>query len=223
MNSKLSHYPEKPSNLRTQNAFTILSNTYDTCSAFLNVFEMARKNRKAKGVSTDEEQDLLRAMLIFAASGLDSTVKQLVRDALPSVIEKEEGSQKAFQSHIEKKMATGGELNTTFISSVLVSIKPREELINQVIRDLTSGSLQSKNELLNVGSYFDIPSKKLTRDFDFLEEIFAARNQIAHEMDVDFRQPNRNRRPRSKTIMIKYTNEVLRIAGEFLRKVDEKL
>jgi hypothetical protein len=39
-----------------------------------------------RGMSTDEEQDLLRAMLVTAAPGLDAMTKQLIRDALPKVV-----------------------------------------------------------------------------------------------------------------------------------------
>jgi hypothetical protein len=37
-------------------------------------------------MTTDEEQDLLRAMLVMAAAGLDSMLKQLIRDCMPSLV-----------------------------------------------------------------------------------------------------------------------------------------
>ncbi len=40
-----------------------------------------------RGMTTDEEQDLLRAMLVSAASGLDAMTKQLIREALPIIIQ----------------------------------------------------------------------------------------------------------------------------------------
>lgn len=46
------------------------------------------------------EQDLLRAMLIFSCSGLDATLKQLVRDGLEHVISRDIGAQRQFAKYI---------------------------------------------------------------------------------------------------------------------------
>lgn len=71
-----------------------------------------------------------------------------------------------------------------------------------------------------MASYFNIPSQKLTNDFQLLKQIFDVRNQIAHEMDFDYN--NKCRRVREKADMIDYTNEILRIAKVFLNEVDVK-
>jgi NADH dehydrogenase FAD-containing subunit len=60
--------------------------------------------REAKGTPTDEKQDLLRAMLIFATAGLDSMVKQLITDALPSVIEIDLGATAMFKKYVERRL-----------------------------------------------------------------------------------------------------------------------
>lgn len=54
-------------------------------------------------------------------------------------------------------------------------------------------------------------------------EIFYVRNQISHEMDIDFTQTNRSRCPRRRDKMISYTNELLKIGKAFLEHVDRKL
>ncbi len=92
--------------------------------------------------------------------------------------------------------------------------------MSALIDDLISQSLQSKDQVLRVGSFFDIRSAALAPDVRLLERIFRARNEIVHEMDVDFDQPNRNRRPRRKAEMIEHTSEVLRVANAFLSEVD---
>lgn len=48
------------------------------------------------------EQDLLRAMLIFSCSGLDATLKQLVRDALECVIARDIGAHGQFAKYLEQ-------------------------------------------------------------------------------------------------------------------------
>ena len=95
--------------------------------------------------------------------------------------------------------------------------------MSTLVADLISQSLQSKDQVLRVASYFDIPSAALATDLKLLDRIFRARNEIVHEMDVDFDQTNRNRRPRRKAVMIDHTTEILRLANAFLTEVDRGL
>lgn len=106
---------------------------------------------------------------------------------------------------------------------MLASRDPRDVLVRTLVTDLTSQSLQSKDQVLRVASYFDIPSAALATDLRLLDRIFRARNEIVHEMDVDFAQTNRNRRPRRKAVMIDHTTELLRLADAFLIEVDRGL
>ena len=106
---------------------------------------------------------------------------------------------------------------------MLASRNPRDVLVGTLVADLISPSLQSKDQVLRAASYFDIPSAALATDLRLLDRIFGARNQIVHEMDVDFAQKNRNRRPRRKAVMIDHTTEILRLANAFLTAVDRGL
>ena len=221
--SRFSHYPDSPMSELLRNAYTILRNTHDASSSFLSIFERTRERRRARGAPTDEEQDLLRAMFVFASSGLDSMTKQLIKDALGPVIESHKGAMGHFKTFIEKRLGKREVVDVKFLAEVLASKDPRDVLVAELVNELLSQSLQSKDQLLRGVSYFDIPSRLLANDLDALQKIFDARNQIVHEMDVDFAQPNRNRRPRSKGQMIQYTTELLRIGNVLLRAVDSKL
>jgi CRISPR/Cas system endoribonuclease Cas6 (RAMP superfamily) len=137
MESKFEHYPQKPKTSEVLNAYVILCNTHDASSSFLHLFESTRKSRKAKGMATDEEQDLLRAMLIFATSGLDSMIKQLNREALPLIINKEEGAKEVFKKHIERKLNTNDQINCKLLAKVLVESEPQKSLIEELVADLT--------------------------------------------------------------------------------------
>lgn len=201
----------------------ILCSAHDAASSFLDIFEATRETRKAKGTPTDEEQNLLRAMLVFAGAGLDSMIKQLVRDALSLTIDRSRGAEENLKTFISKRLARQNTLDPSFLSSVLASRDPRDVLVSELIDDLISQSLQSKEQVLRVASYFDIPSAALAPDLSLLERIFRARNEIVHEMDVDFAQTNRNRRPRRKAEMIRHTTEILRLANAFLIEVDRGL
>lgn len=161
-------------------------------------------------------------MLVFAGAGLDSMIKQLVRDAPSLTLDRSEEAEDNFRTFISKRLRQDT-LDPGFLSSVLTSRDPRNVLAGTLVTDLTSQSLQSKDQVLRVASYFDIPSAALASDLKLLDRIFRARNEIVHEMDVDFAQTNRNRRPRRKTVMIDHTTEILRVANAFLIEVDRRL
>lgn len=221
--SRFRHYPTAPAADAARNAFTILCSAHDAASSFLDIFEATRETRTAKGASTDEEQDLLRAMLVFAGAGLDSMIKQLVRDALSLTLDRSREAEDNFRTFISRRLARQGTLDPGFLSSVLASRDPRTVLVGTLVSDLTSQSLQSRDQVLRVASYFDIPSAALATDPRQLDRIFRARNEIVHEMEVDFAQTNRNRRPRRKAGMIDHTTEILRVANAFLIEVDRRL
>ncbi|MYB69895.1 MAG: hypothetical protein F4X75_15520 [Gemmatimonadetes bacterium] len=176
-----------------------------------------------RGASTDKEQDLLRAMLTFACAGLDALVKQLIKDALPDVINCNEAVERTFRADIERRIRRGEEIDHKFLADVLTQKRPRDRLIDILISDLTSQSLQSKDQLLRVGSFFDIPSNSITNNPNDLARIFTARNQIVHEMDIDFSPTNRNRRSRTKGKMFDDTNKIFKVSKIFLEEVDHKL
>ena len=85
-------------------------------------------------------------MLTFASAGLDSMIKQLVRDALAKVIDRSEAAQGNFKLFIEKRLAKQGTLDPRFLSDVLASRDPRDVLVTELVRELTSQSLQSKSK-----------------------------------------------------------------------------
>jgi hypothetical protein len=217
------HHPAKPNHESVLSAHIILCNTHKACSAFLKQFEDIRKYRKAKGTPTDEEQDLLRAMLAFACAGLDSMAKQLIRDALSQVIIKDEGAAAMFFERTKKTLYKENILNTDLLLQSIMTESPREVLLQDLVRELTSESLQSADELFRVASYFNIASKDLAPDPRELRRIFKIRNEIAHEMDIDFTQPNRNRHPRARDNMIDDVNVIFNVAKAFLEKTDQKL
>jgi RiboL-PSP-HEPN len=217
----ITHKPNKPKSDILQNAYIILCSSHKASESFLDEFKESRKG--CRGAPTDIQQDLLRAMLVFASSGLDSMVKQLVRDALPQIIEKDDGAMLMFSGQVEKAIYKGQNLNATLLTKAILSDSPRNTLIENLVSELTANSLQSAEELFRVGSYFNIASKDLTSDIDGLKTIFRVRNQISHEMDINFNQPNRSRYPRKRDEMISYTNELFKVSNSFLQQVAKKL
>ena len=215
--------PQKPKHEKLQNAYIIITNSNKACSALLKQFEDIRKFRKAKGTPTDAEQDLLRAMLVFACAGLDSMVKQLVRDALPIVIIRDRGAEEVFIEHTKKTMYGKGNLNIDLLLRSIIMDDHREALVQDLVFNLTAGSLQSVDELFRVASFFNIASKDLSGQPAELRKVFSMRNQISHEMDIDFGQRNRNRRPRARDTMIDNVNLIFGVAKVFLEETQKKM
>jgi len=223
MTTLFQHYPAQPVSAQCQKAFLILCNAHDTATSFLDIFGTIRRNRAARGAPTDEEQDLMRAMLLFASAGLDSLAKQLISDALPSILESDEAAGKMFKSYVQQRLKRGEDINYAMLADVVGDHRPRERLVAYYVRDLCASSLQSTEELLKAGAAFDIPSIEITTDPRGLTEVFRVRNQIVHEMDVDFAVPNRNRTPRAKQVMVDHANTIFGVAKSFLTGVDQRI
>jgi hypothetical protein len=127
------------------------------------------------------------------------------------------------KTHIERRLRVSEKDAQELLADLIVDRNPRDKMVENLVFDLTSGSLQSHEELLKVASYFDVPTKEIVDDVNSLRDVFQARNQIIHEMDVDFTQKNRNRRPRAKTGMIKSTNKIFAVSANLLAAVDRRI
>lgn len=217
--SRLAHYPSSDYRTECQKALNVLRSAHATASTLLAVHDVLAEH------DATFKEDVLRAMLTFASSGLDSMIKQLVREALPIVIDKREGAQQEFQKFVERRLRKGkeGHLDNEFIAGVLVRRDPRRHLVEQFVERLSSKSLQSVEGIQRVGAAFDIGSNILIPDRHALKEVFEARNQIVHEMDVDFTDAGRHRRPRTDDDMKEKTNALFEVSLRFLDAVDERL
>ena len=208
------------------NSASILSNCRRTLVAFLNTFDNPGGKPRGPGSPTDADQDLLRAMLVFAGAGLDAVLKQIIRDTLAVGLLKIEPLRKDFMDHFAnrfiKKSTSGEAIDTHLIAQLLFSEAPREDMVELYSVSKTARSLQSKDELLKVTSSFGLEPKQVTADLKQVNEAFLARNQIVHEMDVNFQQ-NRSRRQRSRADIVLYVNSLLDVTDRILVGIEAKL
>lgn len=220
--------PDEPGSPECQSAFLILRHTHDTAESMLEAWDKVREARNAVGTSTDEEQDLLRAMLVFASSGLDAVLKQLIADALPNLIERNKNIRDNFREYVRRRLSQktdseeGIQVDVGFLAAALAGDSPKAELVNSLVEELRSGSLQSFKELNRIASFLGVDVEFLNSRNERIRSAFKARNRIIHEMDIDFDQPNRNRFSRTKEAMISYCNSLLEVADKFLREVDDR-
>lgn len=239
--------PDSPAE-ECSKACTILKHTHDSCEAFLKAYRLARGVRRlqhlfdrqeaglpppekmrlmVRGISTDEEQDLLRAMLVTAASGLDATTKQLIKDALPSLLQWDDSALQGLQGFVERRIKkqpdTPDELSgARFLSKILTAPAIQQSLIVEYIEALTGGSLQSLNELHKAVDALAITIDSLRHDKERFKLIFATRNKIIHELDINLEARYRNRNVRNEKEMREYTDKLIQTAGEILRAVNKK-
>ena len=226
--SSFKGYPNGAHHQSCGEAVSILRSAHGTASYLAEVFdylemqiEAADDARQAEFAAQNEE--LLRAMLIFAGSGLDAMIKQLVQDALADVINLRTGAQQQFRQFVERRLKRGDGPDYSFVAGVIADPDPRLRLVGDLVEDLTSRSLQSVDEILRVGSYFDIPSPALIPETDATRNVFSVRNQIIHEMDIDFAHSNKSRRSREYSDMVAHTQELFNVAIRFLKAVDVQL
>jgi hypothetical protein len=171
-------------------------------------------------MTTDEEQDLLRAMLVMAAAGLDSMVKELVRDALPSVVFDDPQAKGGLERHISARVRSS---DSDFLSKVLSSPGPSSAVVQDYVMQLTASSLQSAAELARAASALGLEPRNVGIDFEQLRLIFDVRNKIIHELDINFEVKRRVRNVRRADTMVRHTNALLEIGEKILRAVDEKI
>jgi hypothetical protein len=75
----------EPEAAELKRSFQINRYAHASAGSLLAGYNSLGKER-GRGAPSDEQQDLLRAMLLLAGAGLDACTQQVVRDALPEVV-----------------------------------------------------------------------------------------------------------------------------------------
>jgi len=214
---------------QTTRARLILRYAKDSAKSLLEACDKSRKARRASGgATTHAEQDFLRAMVVFAASGLDSLLKHLIRDALTDLARKDRAVQKELEKFIERQLKSGEtdafdiSSGAKFLSRLLADPKPYTRLVEEYIQVLTGTSLQSEEQLFRSAGALGLSPEEAGLNRQDLREIFDARNQIIHELDIRL-TGNRTRRTRRRDPMKEYADALLEIGEKFITAVENKL
>ena len=156
----------------------IYSYTYTAATSLLLAFDDAKAKRgNPRGVLTDQEQDILRASLVMCCAGLDAAIKQVIRDCIDELLDKDAQVREGFEKFIRKRISGEGDVleltsGAKFIALILADKKPRRRLIEEYIKELTGESLQSAEELLRTATALGIDHKALKLDIQMLRDIF---------------------------------------------------
>jgi hypothetical protein len=151
------------------------------------------------------------------------------------MVEKLPAARERIEKQVARHIRKGGEarddedggstdsINPQRMARILLADNPRTGLLELIVGDLTAGSLQSAQELFRVMSYLGLKPESLGVTEPELKEVFACRNKLIHEMDVNFEHPNRNRSSRSRSKMTKYAEILLSASNMILSGVDSQL
>ena len=210
---------------RTYRAYQIVEYAHDSADSLHDAFIGLKAGRK--GPATDEEQDVLRAMVVFAGAGLDSSIKNLFTSCLQELVLEDSKVKEAFEKFIQRELSKGTAelpLNTKLLAEALVEPLPVFHLVERYVYDLTGSSLQSADQIFSASAALGIdPVKEAKLNKKKLDRIFKARNKIIHEFDIDFSGARRNRVQRSMTDMVEMTNHLLEISERLIEIVRKKL
>jgi hypothetical protein len=215
---------------RTDTPQRFLSGAYEAVEAVLGTLTTIREIRRQEGGDirgrlTANEEDLLRAAVVFTGAGLDSTLKQLIRDTLPALLEVSDQAHTKLEGFAAEQLGTGEIADTSMIARYLTSASPRERLIEDYIYDLTGSSLQSAEEVQRVAGALGINDQTLRQRIGELKPMFTARNEISHELDLrrTDRPGDRTRRSRSIQPTKNLCHEGLEVGQQIINAVAEML
>ena len=145
--------PEAVAHAATDKSQRYLEGAHEAVEAVFDTLDKIRQLRKAEGGGiqgqlTNNENDQLRAAIVFSGAGLDATLKQMIRDTLPLLLEADnEQAHKKFENFTHRTLGTGEIADTRAIARYLTSASPRSRLIEDYIYELTGSSLQSSEEV----------------------------------------------------------------------------
>jgi hypothetical protein len=108
------------------------------------------------------------------------------------------------------------------VARALTAVSSREQLVREYVNELVQGSLQSTEELARAVSALGIDPVSVGAKGNELQPIFRIRNQIIHELDINFDHPKRNRQTCARETMRQHTNKILEVSEAILRQVDAK-
>jgi hypothetical protein len=212
----------------TSRAAAYLRSAHESASfvfgAMCQLRNQRRQGGERRGTTSDQDQDLLRAMLVFACAGLDAAMKALIQDALPRLADAHPPVQKRLDDFAAKYLAEGGNVSSKALAKVLAHAgSPRQAVVEAFVAELTGGSLQSAEELLRVCDALGIKDSALESQILNLKDAFVARNQIVHELDLGHDQGARRRRPRRINEMVGHTDHLFAVGCEVVSRTTKSL
>lgn len=201
--------------------YNIILRTIESVNNFNLLYKLLRSGVKG-GPASHEQQDLYRAMLVFACAGLDVLLKQLIKTKLSGLISADKKAQEKFKEYVRRSIDPK-EPNTILnaVALALVDQNPKEILLKEYIDYLTCDSLQSQKQIAKIIAASGFGDKYFSREkLNAMEDVFEVRNQIIHSMDINTldnlskTRGYRTRRQRTAPQIEKHTRTILNLAKD---------
>ena len=188
----------------------------------LHVVRSAKRTSENRGTLSADQQDLLRAALVFTSSGLDACLTKLLHDTLGTLIATNRSAEKEFKTWVSGQLngrasgKIGGDLQKAILDE-----NPREQLVALYVAARTAPSLQATKDLRTVRDALGLTTEHISDDLlDGLAPFLTARNEIAHELDlvVPTGPGTSTRRERNMDLVRSQCDEVLTVAAAIIRQ-----
>lgn len=186
-----------------ETAQRFLASAYDSvANLFENHYPLVRGQRDAtRGRLTHAEQDIFRAAIVFAGAGLDATLKEITRQAVPIQVRRSEDARTKFREFGARYLSAAQGVDLKRLAELMIAPDHRIALLEAYVRHLTGSSLQSVEQVHETLSALGLGGRReLYRECTDLRPLFQARNQIAHELDLQAREKPGDRKRRERRI-----------------------
>ena len=170
----------------------------------------------------DSKEDLLRAVLLFACSTIDSVGKQLTKDCLTELINSDEGAQKTFETYVARQI---NKEPHKVLARALSKPDYRGELIQVLKESFDRESLQSYQQISSLTAQFGVVTDSILSRA-VAEKIFDTRQKIVHEMDIESITSGgtaAQRRTRAESELKEQAEQVLKASKLLIEAVHNKI
>ncbi len=174
----------------------------------------------------DTVEDLLSALDVvrtYSGAGLDSSLKQLLRDALPRLLrEPDSQASKELLAYSTRRIAATQSVDPEATAALLLAANPRDVLLTGFVEEMTGASIQSVAAVHRLASVLGMPQRHDVRAaINALRPSFEARNQVAHELDlqVPLGQGDRQKRTRTMNQTVPLIHSMLDVPQRLINNV----
>ncbi len=214
--------PRPPRSREATDAWRILKYAQQSARNFLETFD----DRAGLEMPGDEQQDLLRAMVVAAGAGLDAATRALCRHALPQLLHGGDTQATHHASEYMKGRLREQSAELTALGAVFRSDPPRVSVHTLIVEDMTSRDL-TVGRLRSVANQFAPPFPVGPSDDPLarqpIADAIACRNTIVDEMDLNPAGGAHERFQRRRDEMVEHVNALLGCGFAFVDHVDGKL
>jgi hypothetical protein len=211
----------------TATAARRLHGAHDAVQGLFDLLHATRQRKIEAGQEVRKlehgEVDLLRAAILFAGAGLDSTLKELLRVTLPHLVAHHAPAAKKLKTYASQLVVDQPNVAKNLLASLDADAGLRERYIESLVKP----SLQGDGDLVKVRDVLGLEDRDelAASSLKTTGAFFTARNEIAHELDLKMPKGrgDSTRRSREMSTTREQVDLILRISAAFVVETDALL